>query len=60
MVANKITHGALVSQVSKVLDQKLAPLSKNFPKLIPEEYETNVTLLVKNLFTGKIPNLQLA
>ena len=59
MVTNKTTDGALVSQVSKGLDEKLSPLSKKFPKLIPEEYQTNVHHLVKKLFTGKIPNLQL-
>ena len=59
-VGNKTTNGALVSQVSKVLDQKPAPLSRNFPELIPEESLTNVHPFVKHLFTGKIPNLQLA
>ena len=60
MVENKTTNGAVMSQVSKVLDQKLAPLSRKFPELIPKESLTNVHPLVKNLFTGKIPNLQLA
>ena len=32
MVGNKTTNGAVVSQVSKVLDQKLAPLSIKFPE----------------------------
>ena len=49
-----------MSQVSKVLGQKLAPLSRRFPGLIPKESLTNVHPLVKNLFTGKIPDLQLA
>ena len=59
MVQNKTTNEAVISQVSKVLDQKLAPLSRKFPELIPKESQTNVHTLVKNLFTGKIPNLQL-
>ena len=53
----KTTNGAVVSQVSKVLDQKLAPLSRKFPELIPEESLTKNHPLVKNLFAGKIPNL---
>ena len=56
-VENK-TNETMVSRVSKVLHQNLAPLSRNFPELIPEESLTNVHPLVKNLFTGKIPNLQ--
>ena len=60
MVGNKTTNGAVVSQVSKVLDQKLAPLSRKFPTLIPEVSLTNVHPSVKNLFTRKIPNHQLA
>ena len=60
MVGDKKTNGTLVSQVSKILDQNLAPLSRKFPELIPEESLTNVQPLVKFLFTGKIPNLQLA
>ena len=59
MVENKTTNGAVMSQVSKVLDQKLAPLSRKFPELIPKESLTNVHPLVKKLFTEKIPNLQL-
>ena len=49
-----------MSQVSKVLDQKLAPSSRKCPELIPEESLTNFHPLVKNLFTGKIQNLRLA
>ena len=60
MVGNKTKNGAVVSHVSKVLYQKLALLSRKFPELIPEESLTNVQSLVKNLFGGKIPNLQLA
>ena len=60
MVENETTNGAVVSQVSKVLDQKLAPLSRKLPELIPEKSLTNVHPLVKNLFIGNIPNLQLA
>ena len=60
MVENKTTNGAAMSQVSKVLDQKLVLLPRKFPELIPKDYLTNVHPLVKNLFTGKIPNLQLA
>ena len=60
MVENKNTNGAMLSYVSKVLDQELAPLSRKFPELIPEESLTNVHPLVKNLFIGKTPNLQLA
>ena len=59
MVKNKITNEAAMPKVSKVLDQKLAPLPRKFRELILEESLTNVHLLVKNLFTGKIPNLQL-
>ena len=59
MVGNKITNGTIVSQISKVLDQNLAPLSRKFPELTPEEFLTNVHPLVKHLLTGKIPNLQL-
>ena len=58
MVGNKTTNGAVVSLVSKVLNQKLAPFSRKFPELIPEESLANVHLLVKNLFIGKIPNMQ--
>ena len=58
MVGNKTRNGAVVSYLSKVLDQKLAPLSRKFPELIPEESLTNIYPLVKNLLTGKIPNLQ--
>ena len=35
-------------------------MCRKFPELIPEESLTNVPPLVKRLFTGKIPNLQLA
>ena len=56
MEGNKTTDGK-VPQVSKFLDQNLAPLSRKFPELIPEESLTNVHPLVKNLFTEKIPNL---
>ena len=41
MAGNKIRNGAAVSQVSNVLDQKLAILSRNFPESIPEESLTN-------------------
>ena len=47
-------------QMEQFLDQKLVPLSRKCPELIPEESLTNGHPLVKNLFTGKIPNLQLA
>ena len=60
MVGNKTTNGTVVSQVSKVLDQNLATLSRKFPELIPIESLTSVHPLVRNLFIGKIPNLQLA
>ena len=60
MVENKTTNGAVMSQVSKVLDQEQGPLFRKFSELIPGEFLTNVRPLVKNLFTGKIPNLQLA
>ena len=60
MVESKTKNGAVMFQVSKVLVQKLAPLSRKFPELIPKESLINVHPLVKNLFTGKIPNLQLA
>ena len=59
MMGNK-TANAVVSHVSKVLDQKLVPLSRKFPELIPEKSITHVHPFVKNLLTGKIPNLQLA
>ena len=59
IVGNKITNETVVSQISKVLDQNLSPLSRKFLELIPEESLTNVHPLVKNLFAGKIPNLQL-
>ena len=54
MVASKTINGAVVSQVSKVLDQKLALLSEKFPELFPEEYLTNVHPFVKHVFTGKV------
>ena len=60
MVENKTPNGAVMSQVSKVLDQEQDPLFRKFSELIPGEFLTNVRPLVKNLFTGKIPNLQLA
>ena len=60
MVGNKTTNGTVVSQVSKVLDQSLAPLSRKFLELSPEESLTNVNSLVKYLFPKKISNLQLA
>ena len=60
MVGNKTTNRTVASQVSKVLDQNMTPLSRKFPELIPEESLPNIHPLVKNLFTGKIPNLQLA
>ena len=36
MVRNKTINGAVVSQESEVLDQKLASLSRKFAELIPE------------------------
>ena len=60
MVGNKTTNGTVVSQVSKVLDQSLAPKSRKFIELSPEESLTNVHSLVKKFVTGKIPNVQLA
>ena len=59
MVENKTTNGAVMSQVSKVLDQKLTPLSRKFSELIPS-VSNKCSPFSKNLFTGKIPNLQLA
>ena len=59
-MGNKTTNGTVVCQASKVLVQNLFPLSRKFPKLIPEESLTNVHPLVKKMFSGKIPNLQLA
>ena len=59
MVGNKTTNGTIVSQIRKFLDQNLASLSRKFPELTPEEFLTNFHPLVKHLFTGKIPNLQL-
>ena len=56
MMINKTKNRAAVPQLRKVLDKKLAALSRKFPELIPEESLTNVHLLVKNLFTEKIPN----
>ena len=47
VVENKTTNGAEMSQVSKVLDQKLAPLPRKFPELIPKESLTNVHPLVR-------------
>ena len=47
IVGNKITNETVVSQISKVLDQNLAPLSRKFLELIPEESLTNVHPLVK-------------
>ena len=49
-----------MSQASKILDKTLAPLSRKFPELISEESLTNVHPLVKNLFSEKIQNSQLA
>ena len=60
MVENKTANGVVVSHVSKVLGQKLDLLSRKIPELIPEEPLTNIHPLIKNLFTGKIPNLPLA
>ena len=45
IVRNKTINGAVVSQESEVLDQKLAPFSRKFPELIPEHFLTNVHLL---------------
>ena len=36
MIRNKTINGAVVSQESEVLDQKLASLSRKFAELIPE------------------------
>ena len=49
MVVNKATNGAVVSQVSKVLDQKLALLSIRFPDLISEKSLATLHPSVKNL-----------
>ena len=46
IVGNKTTNGAVVPPVSKFLDQKLAPLFRKFPELIPDESLTNVHPLV--------------
>ena len=59
MVGNKTTNSTIVSQIGKFLDQNLAPLSRKFQELTPEEFLTNFHPLVKHLFTGKIPHLQL-
>ena len=54
-MASKTKNGAVESQVNK-----LAPLSRKIPELIPEEFLTNIHPLVKDLFTEKVPNLQMA
>ena len=54
-MASKTTNGAVESQVNK-----LALLSRKIPELIPEESLTNIHPLVKDLFTEKVPNLQMA
>ena len=41
MAGSKTNNRAVVSQVSNVLGQKLAILSRDFPELIPEESLTN-------------------
>ena len=53
MVVSKRTNGAVVSMVSKVLDQKPIPLSRKFPELIPAESLKNVHLLVQKGSTIK-------
>ena len=57
MVVSKRTNGAVVSMVSKILDQNLIPLSTKFPEFIPAESLTNVHPLVQNMFTEKIMSL---
>ena len=57
--ANKTKIRVVVPLISKVLNQKLASLSRKFPEFIPGEYLTNVHPSVKYLFTGKISNLHL-
>ena len=42
MVEDKTTNKVVMSQARKVLDKKLAPLSRKFPDLIPKESLTNV------------------
>ena len=54
MVGNKTTNGTVVPQVSKVLDQNLAPLSRKFPELIPEESLTNVHPFVRFAWSGNL------
>ena len=57
MVANQTVNGNMVTQINQFLDQKLVPLSRSLPELIPEDYLTDVHVSVKTLFTEKIPNL---
>ena len=53
MVANKTINGAVVSQVSKVLNQKLAALSRKYPKLNPEVSNKCSPLSKKNCLLEK-------
>ena len=53
-------HGVVVPMLNKVLNQKLAPLSRKFPEMIPGKSLTNIHPSPKNFFTGKISNLHLA
>ena len=59
---SKITNEAVVSQVSKVLHlcpEKTTSVPRKIPEFIPEEFLTFFHSLLKNLFTGKFPNLHL-
>ena len=52
----------MVSQVSKVLHlcpEKSTSVSRKTPEFIPEEFLTFFHSLLKNLFAGKFPNLDL-
>lgn len=60
MVVNKTTNGAVISQVSKVKKKKTYCLVQNFSRIDSRKVSNKCHPLVKNLFTGKIPNLQLA
>ena len=62
IVESKTTNGTMVSQVSKVLHlcpEKSTSVSRKIPEFIPEEFLTFFHSLLKNLFTGKFPNLHL-
>ena len=45
MVGNKTINGTIVSQIRKFLDQNLAPLSRKFQELTPEEFLTQIFTL---------------